>query len=203
MQRMKGLRAQFEKPEGILGWVASRLMLASNRPLTEWALDLLRLQPSDEVLEIGFGPGYAMEKMAERVMTGHLAGVDISPLMVRVARGRNAEAIRRGRVDLHEGSVERLPFGDARFDKLVAINSVQFWPDLEAGLREAWRVLRPGGRVVIVLQDRSVRSPAEVPGRRDHVVAAVKDAGFTKVTSEIRNLRPIPAFAVVGQGPAE
>src|SRR5919204_412524 len=53
------------------------------------------------------------------------------------------------RLDLRVGSVERLPFPDASFDHAVGVNTVAVWPDLEAGLRELHRVLRPGGRLLL------------------------------------------------------
>jgi ubiquinone/menaquinone biosynthesis C-methylase UbiE len=76
-----------------------------------------------------------------------VAGADVSREMVAQARRRNAEAIRSGRVALHEASAEHLPFDDGSFDKALAINSLQVWPDALAGLREIGRVLRGGGRI--------------------------------------------------------
>ena len=69
--------------------------------------------------------------------------------MVRHARWRNRRAVRAGQVDLHLGSAESLPFADASFTRAFAVNSLQFWPDLEGALRELRRVLEPGGRLVV------------------------------------------------------
>jgi ubiquinone/menaquinone biosynthesis C-methylase UbiE len=69
--------------------------------------------------------------------------------MIRQAAARNADALRNRRVDLRYGSAERLPFADHTFDKALAINSMQTWPDAPAGLRELWRVLKHGGIVVL------------------------------------------------------
>jgi ubiquinone/menaquinone biosynthesis C-methylase UbiE len=62
---------------------------------------------------------------------------------------RNAAAIRSGRVDLRRGSVDSLPFDDSSFDGVLAINSMQVWPDAVAGLREIRRVLRPGATIAL------------------------------------------------------
>ena len=67
--------------------------------------------------------------------------------MVRKARAHNASAIKGGRVDLRHGTVDSLPFDSNTFDKAIAINSMQVWPDTIAGLGEIRRVLRPGGRI--------------------------------------------------------
>jgi ubiquinone/menaquinone biosynthesis C-methylase UbiE len=69
--------------------------------------------------------------------------------MVRQAAARNAAALRSRRVDLRYGSVERLPFVDETFDKALAINSMQAWPDARGGLREIRRVLKHGGNVAL------------------------------------------------------
>jgi ubiquinone/menaquinone biosynthesis C-methylase UbiE len=75
--------------------------------------------------------------------------VDVSGEMVEQARVRNVEAIQRGKVELQRGSVEALPFAPETFDKAMAINAMQVWPDAVAGLREIWRVLKPRGRVAL------------------------------------------------------
>jgi ubiquinone/menaquinone biosynthesis C-methylase UbiE len=69
--------------------------------------------------------------------------------MVEQARARNATGIQSGRIDLRHGSVESLPFDDNSFDRALAINSMQVWPDAAAGLREIRRVLKPGGRIAL------------------------------------------------------
>jgi ubiquinone/menaquinone biosynthesis C-methylase UbiE len=69
--------------------------------------------------------------------------------MVRQARARNASAIAAGRVDLRRGTANAVPFADGCFDKAVAINSMQVWPDADAGLRDIRRVLKRGGKIVL------------------------------------------------------
>ncbi len=113
------------------------------------AADLLDVQPSDSVLEIGFGPGVGFALLARAASSGWVAGIDPSEEMVEQARARNATAIHTGRVELRRGSVESLPFEGSTFDKALAINSMQVWPDAVAGLREVHRVLKPRGRVVL------------------------------------------------------
>ena len=66
---------------------------------------------------------------------------DYSKEMVEQATVRNALAIEVGRVDLREGSVDRLPFDDETFNSALAVNSMQVWPDALAGLREIRRVM--------------------------------------------------------------
>jgi ubiquinone/menaquinone biosynthesis C-methylase UbiE len=96
--------------------------------LRHWVTDLLEVRPNDKVLEVGFGPGVVIQRLARLAYAGHVAGIDRSREMVGQARTRNATAVQEGRVELRHGSVESLPFDDNRFDKALAINSMQYWP---------------------------------------------------------------------------
>ena len=90
------------------------------------------------------GPGVIIQCLSKLASAGHVAGIDPSPEMVEQARARNAIAIKDGRIDLRRGSAESLPFADDTFDKALAINSMQVWPDAARTARnparyETWR----------------------------------------------------------------
>jgi ubiquinone/menaquinone biosynthesis C-methylase UbiE len=144
---LQRLFRQFSGPQGALGHVAGWLMVRKNQGANAWLVELLGAGPGDRVLEIGFGPGLAVERNVAR--GAFVAGVDHSELMVRKASARLARALREGRVELRQGRADALPFGDASFTRAMALNSLQFWPSPEAGLREIHRVLAPGGRLVL------------------------------------------------------
>jgi ubiquinone/menaquinone biosynthesis C-methylase UbiE len=114
-----------------------------------WVTDLLEVGPSEAVLEVGFGPGVVIERLAKLASSGRVAGIDQSREMVQQARARDATAIQSNCVDLRYGSVESLPFEDKTFDKALAINSMQVWTDAMLGLREVRRVMKPGGRIAL------------------------------------------------------
>jgi ubiquinone/menaquinone biosynthesis C-methylase UbiE len=122
-------------------------MARTNRKCAAWVIDLLDVQPSDKMLEVGFGPGVGIQLLTSSASAGYVAGVDPSKEMV--AQARNKKAIESGRADLRHGSVASLPFADNTFDKALAINSMQVWPDAVAGLREMRRVIKPGGEVAL------------------------------------------------------
>jgi ubiquinone/menaquinone biosynthesis C-methylase UbiE len=139
----------FGRPQGSLGRLGGIIMARTNRKVATWAIGLLGVRPTDRVLEVGFGPGVGIELLAKSASSGRVAGVDSSKEMVTQATARNARAIQAGRVDLRKGSVEQLPFGDATFDHVLAVNSMQVWPDAVAGLREIRRVMKPGGKIAL------------------------------------------------------
>jgi ubiquinone/menaquinone biosynthesis C-methylase UbiE len=145
----KLLMLMFGRPKGVLGRLGGVIMARVNRDAAVQVIEMLDVRPDDKVLEVGFGPGVAVQLLLQRVPAGSVAGIDYSQEMVRQAAARNAAALRNGRVDLRYGSAERLPFADETFDKALAINSMQAWPDGRAGLREIQRVLKHGGCVAL------------------------------------------------------
>ena len=91
---------QFSGPSGLLGQVAGRLMARMNGPLNDWVVELLELSPRDRVLEVGFGPGLAVERIAARTGQGLVVGADHSELMWRHAARRNRPGLASGRGEL-------------------------------------------------------------------------------------------------------
>ncbi len=149
---------QYRQPSGIVGrWIGGR-MARQHQPENAWTVDLLDPQAADHVLEIGFGPGIAVEQVAARAAS--VAGIDFSRTMVSAARKRNAAAIRERRVDLRYGDASALPFGDAAFDAAYSIHSIYFWPQPLAALREIRRVLKPGGRLILTVLPKALWNPA-------------------------------------------
>jgi SAM-dependent methyltransferase len=90
----------FGRPRGVLGRLGGHLMARMNADFGEWVAGLLEIGARERVLEVGFGAGVIIEKLAGLVPEGHVAGVDASAEMVAQARARNAEAGRSGLVEL-------------------------------------------------------------------------------------------------------
>jgi ubiquinone/menaquinone biosynthesis C-methylase UbiE len=140
---------QFAHPQGIAGSVAGRVMAhrRSNRQRNSWVVSLLDVQPTDQVLEIGFGPGLAIVELSRRVGdAGHVYGIDHSEVMLRQATRGNAAAIAAGRVSLTRAPVDHLPPSlGGPFDDILTVNSLGFWPAPTGRLDELRRRLKPGG----------------------------------------------------------
>jgi ubiquinone/menaquinone biosynthesis C-methylase UbiE len=114
-----------------------------------------------------------MRKSRRLQLTPLLSGIDPSREMVEQARARNAAAVESGHVDLRRGSAESLPFDDNYFDKALAINSMQVWPDALARLREMRRVMRHGSKIALGF---TAYSGQPNRGLKEKLIAA----GFTK-----------------------
>src|SRR5262249_8682109 len=121
------------------------IMARSNRGIATRVIELLDIHPDDEVLEVGYGPGVAMQLIAAKLSSGKVAGIDCSAVMMQQATARNAAAVESGRIELRLGLVEAMPFGDNTFDKALAINSMQALSGAAAGPLEIFRVLKQRG----------------------------------------------------------
>ena len=195
------LRAQFGRPTGFWGSIAGKIMAStpSNQDRIRWTISLLDIKPADRVLEIGFGPGYAIELVSKIAVKGMVAGVDHSEVMVRQASKRNAGALRDGRVDLQHGSISDLPKFNEPFDKIFTINSIHFWNDPIDCLKKLRELLRPGGLIAVTLQPRS-RSATDATTKEigKEVAANLERAGFSQVRLEIRKIKPVSVACVLG-----
>lgn len=138
------------KPEGTEGEEMLERMNQSHYEVTGWALSYWEIQEDDRVLDIGCGGGATLHRMAEKVTSGHVTGVDYSDVSVETSRRNNEKNIKSGKMDVLEGSVENLPFADDSFDKIITVESFYFWPDPQENLKEVRRVLKEGGTFLLV-----------------------------------------------------
>jgi ubiquinone/menaquinone biosynthesis C-methylase UbiE len=188
--------SHFAHPRGPLGQVAGMMMARRNRERNLWVISLLDLRPTDQVLEIGFGPGWAMEQVAGIVTSGKVAGVDSSRTMLDQAGRRNRAALRAGRISLRQGSESPLPYRDNTFDKAFAVNSFQFWSQPAEGLKALKRVLKPFGRAVIAVQPMWVKTDEAARAVGDDLRRQLEAAGFDRVRLETLALKPLCMGAV-------
>jgi SAM-dependent methyltransferase len=146
---------QLRNPSGFGGRLIARLMAIANRQPNRIAIDALKIAPSDTVLELGFGSGRAIRTLNSMVPRGLVFGIDHSPTMLAQASRYNRRAIGLGRVQFQQGRFDALPWGSDTFDKVLAVNVVYFFGADAAEIREARRVLRPGGMMAIYATHKS------------------------------------------------
>lgn len=140
------------KPTGEAGKEMIHRMNESHFDLTGWALSFMHFHEDDHILDIGCGGGSALKRMAEQIKTGHLTGVDYSPVSVKASKELNKTAVETEKMDIIEASVSDLPFEDQAFNKIITVESYYFWPNLEEDMKEVFRVLKPGGQFMLVAE---------------------------------------------------
>lgn len=194
-------RRQLARPRGFVGLLVGEVLAWQNREVNAWALSLLEVGGESRIVEIGFGPGVGVRLAAARARRGLVAGIDPSSMMVRRARWRNRDAVRRGRVELRRGTVEGLPWLDGTFTHAWSVNTFFEWPDRAAGLAEVARVLRPGGRLALTTQARWAHDESEAKTATREALALLVEAGFESLDVERRRMRPLPAICLLGRKP--
>src|SRR5262245_46402846 len=152
MSARDSLLNQFRKPSGWLGRLNVRDMNRRHSGLTDWGLGQVSIDSRSTILDVGCGGGRTVQKLAAIARDGKIFGIDYSEASVAVARKNNRRSIREGRVEIHHGSVSQLPYGDRTFDLVTAVETHYYWPDLSADVREALRVMKPGGTFLLVAE---------------------------------------------------
>jgi ubiquinone/menaquinone biosynthesis C-methylase UbiE len=185
--------SQFRKPSGLLGRLIGNGMARRNELESRWTVDLLNIQPDMHVLEIGFGPGVAIQYASEKTVQGHVSGIDYSKTMVQSAHNRNATMVKSGRVDLRQGDVSALPYENDTFERVFTIHCIYFWSEPTTCLREIWRVLRVNGILAITIlpKDKWLLHRSRQPStdvftlyNSDEVTRLLTDVGFQDVHVE-------------------
>lgn len=180
-------QGQEGRPSGLVGHLVGERMVRQHVPETLWTLSQLDLQPQDQVLEIGFGAGRAIELAATQTPNGHVFGLELSQAMLRSAALRNARALKAGCVTLRCGDVSSLPFADNQFDKAFSIQSFYFWPDPLRALAELFRVLKPGALLVVTLSTGTTNSTPTGLERyqqilEEQIIPAMQQLGYTSAS---------------------
>lgn len=191
------LISQFGHPRGFLGSWVGMAMAVKNQPRNDWAIELLNVESSNRLLEIGFGSGVAIQKLSDLIPEGAIAGIDRSEVMLKQASRRNAKAIRQGRVALKCGSVEHLPYEDNYFDKAFASNSHFFWSNPVENLKEVRRVLKPGGLILLCWQPRWAKTEEAVQKSAQNTYKHLQEAEFEQIELTFKPMKPVTAIGAI------
>ena len=129
-----------------------RRMNVSHAKLTDWGLGQIGIEKNYTFLDVGCGGGRTVSKLAAIATEGTVYGVDYSEESVAATNEMNTREIAAGRVEVRHGSVSQLPFSDGMFDLVTAVETHFWWPNLAADMREVFRVVKGGGKLVVVAE---------------------------------------------------
>jgi trans-aconitate methyltransferase len=202
MSAWQSVVSQFKQPHGPLGHLAGWIMATSpsNLERNDWTIDLLAIEPRHRVLEIGFGPGYAVAQVASRLTSGQMVGIDHSEVMLKKAQRRNAGAVRLGRVKLLCQSVADLKRLDGRFDRVFSANVAQFWDDRASIFREILGLLAPKATVATTFQPRHPKATdQDAVHFGELILKEMNAAGFPSVRLEYGPRVPVLTVSAIGE----
>ncbi|GAB1642116.1 class I SAM-dependent methyltransferase [Krasilnikovia sp. MM14-A1259] len=117
------------------------------------AVSALRLRPGARLVDLGCGRGGPGLWLA-RALSARLTGVDVSAAAVEIAAQRAGDFVAPGRAEFHLGSFEQTGLPDRYADGLVSVDALPFSRDRQAALREAGRIVAPGGRFVLSVREQ-------------------------------------------------
>ena len=135
-------------------------------------LERLALKSGQNVLDIGSGPGFLCQEMAEIVgSSGRVRGIDISPVMVDRARERNS----LDWLSYSQADATALPEPDQAYDVVVSTQVAEYVPDISGFCNEAFRILKPAGRGIIMATDwDTVAWHSDDPARMNRILEAFR-----------------------------
>jgi len=187
---------------------------AFERKYAEMAVERLSVEEGETVLEIGFGPGHCLKRIAESVgKTGKVYGVDISSGMLEVARRRLDKAWLMDRVKLYCGDATSLPYGDNTFNAAFMSFTLELFdtPEIPRLLEEVKRVLKPRSRIVVASMSKENgeslllrlyewahrKWPKYVDCRPIYLEQSLRDAGYEIIKKEKVKLFGLPGEIVI------
>ncbi len=194
--------AQFKRPTGALGRLAGLIMASrpSNKKRNQWTLDLLNIQPADQIFELGCGPGYALALAAAKTTRGFVTGVDHSTVMTEMSRRRLRAAIRDDRANIILGGGEQLRVFDRTLNAIYCANVIQFLDDKHGYFTLAYDALACGGRIATTYQPRGHNpTAAKADAIAKECSTAMEKTGFSSIRIERLDGDKIPTICILGQ----
>ena len=150
---LKGLKLKYmknvKKPNSFLGRIQLHRMNKHHFEMAKWGWSNIKLANKTNVLDIGCGGGNNIKHALKYNPTTKVFGLDYSNESVKMSLARNKKAVKLGRLQIVQASVENIPFADNSFDLITAFETVYFW-NIEKAFLEVYRVLQPNGEFCIV-----------------------------------------------------
>jgi ubiquinone/menaquinone biosynthesis C-methylase UbiE len=181
---------QARRPEGLFGRIVMRMVFdQGNAFLNNLVNDLMSVQTDDRILEIGSGTGKLINKMALKIDSGLIEGIDFSSEMVSIARKRNKENIAIGKVKIVEGNFDEISYEKDSFTKACSVNTLYFWPSPASTSKKLAEILKPEGKLVLAFEDieqlkqRKLDSDVFNIYSKDDVKDLLINAGFSNNVS--------------------
>jgi ubiquinone/menaquinone biosynthesis C-methylase UbiE len=142
-----------------ISWEKERIQLAS-----------FGLHDGVSILELGSGPGFVTNKLLEMLPSSHITALEIDPMFIDLAKQYLGHAIKAGRLNIVQGTVTKLNLPANRFDIAIARFLFQHLPDPIGAAHQIFRVLKPGGKLVIIDRDDSMWGLTDPPMAEIHYV---------------------------------
>ncbi len=189
----------FGNPKGFLGRLMLIAMDKEHLPMATWGFEQFEMPQEADIIDLGCGGGYNMKRIMERCPKGKVFGFDISEESVKKAKAVNKAQLGK-RCRIMQGSVEKIPVDDQAFDLATAFETVFFWPAPAENFKEVFRIIKKGGRFVVINNygnpniDWEKKVPCMTRYTAEQIKGFMEGAGFVDVKVSNKDL----FFCVVG-----
>ena len=201
MQSTSLLYRQFHQPTGYTGKLAGWLMTARNKARSDWTVEQLNIQPYQHILEIGYGTGRTLEEVGMKLKIGFIAGIDHSAIMCQEASRRNKRFIRQQLMQLHIGKAADLSYPPHYFHTIYGSNVHFFWKEPQYEFMQLARLLKTGGRLVMVFQPGWANNDEDVKLAAEKIKKQYLEAGLVDVQLEFKDMDAVTCIAATGYKP--
>ncbi|KON87631.1 hypothetical protein AF332_12855 [Sporosarcina globispora] len=192
------LARQFEKPDGILGKLAGKIMYFENRKINKWTIQQLKINTRDSILEVGFGPGYSIRHIMDHCRHVETDGVDVSEDMKASAAKLNDDCIQQGKVRLFVKDIHDF-HPDKTYKKIFSVNNYPLWTKPRESLHHLYGMLEKDGIAAITIQPREEGANETITKNLGQVIKAdMEAAGFHSISISYKEARPVLAVCVTG-----
>ena len=190
---------QTRKPEGFLGKLMLSGMNSGHAKLADWGFEHLPELTVSQAVDLGCGGGRNAGELLKKYPNARVTAVDHADLSVKKAAAYNRIMIGAGRCTAMQGDVSALPFRDGSFDLATAFETVYFWPGPVKSFSEVCRILKPGGRFLIVNESDGMDKTGKqfetiIDGMHTYTAeeleAALQAAGFAQVKTAHHPQKP-------------
>lgn len=148
----KKLYQNFRKPVGFGGRAVLKSMNQGHKPLRDWLFSAIDFGASNEILDVGCGSGALIADFVKNTSAEKIDGMDFSEESVKASKKMNKKEL-GNRVNIYQADITKTDFDNYEYDTITACETVYFWPDVKAAFKEVYRILKPGGRFIIILEE--------------------------------------------------
>ena len=162
-----------------------------------WAVEQLAPAPSDNILEIGCGPGLVVARVCPRLVRGTITAIDRSALQVKKARAVNRDFVASGRARIEIMTLTDAPAAlRQRFAKVLAVNVNAFWTEPDTSITSLRALLRSGGRAFLVYEAPSAAGARKLRASLPQILSA---RGLSVEDVRVGSQPAAPRFCVVAR----
>jgi ubiquinone/menaquinone biosynthesis C-methylase UbiE len=141
----------FGNPNGFGGIISTKIMNIINQRQYKAVLENIQIKQNQNILDIGFGNGYLINKLLKQNIPKNIYGIEISNDMINKVKNKNKKYIDSGILKIFLENTSETSFENNIFDKIYTINTIYFWQELDKCFSEIKRIIKPDGIFINVI----------------------------------------------------